>query len=171
VRHADIGMEAPTTLTRLVTQFFEVETVADMLRRFWLRPLHPPPDTQVSKLAPIVLTEAENGDPVARQMIEAHGVKLADYALAAARQVGIADTRLNVVLNGGIFRHPGTFLKDTIERRIRDHAPDATMILSRYEPVVGAVLLAFEALNMPITESIYTALDASMPSKDVFRTS
>lgn len=170
VRHADIGIEPPTALTRQVTQFFGVETVTDLLRRFWLRPLQPPSDVEVSRLAPLVLTEAERGDPAARHLIIDHGVRLAEYALAAARKVHIETSPLTVVLNGGIFRHPGTLLKDAIVGRLREQVAEVAVFVSRYEPVMGAVMLAYDAIHVPITDALRAAFDATMPASEVFRT-
>src|SRR5690606_9322 len=129
VRHAAIGMEAPTALTALVLAHFDQPTPTDLLRRFWLRPLNPPSDLEVSKLAPVVLGAAEGGDAVARRIVEAHGVRLAEYALAAARQVEIEDTPFHLVLAGGIFRHTGDVLKDAVVKRVLERQPGARPIL------------------------------------------
>ncbi|MEO8378016.1 MAG: hypothetical protein ABI579_10125, partial [Candidatus Sumerlaeota bacterium] len=66
----------------------------------------------------------------------------ADYALAAARKVGIAPDPL--ILNGGVFKHNSTVLIDVILDRIRPFAPNVNPIMSRHEPAVGALMLAFE---------------------------
>ncbi|MFN8528593.1 MAG: BadF/BadG/BcrA/BcrD ATPase family protein [Anaerolineae bacterium] len=170
VRHADIGIEPPTTLTASILAFFGKESVAEVLRLFTLRPQHPPSDIQVSKLAPFVLTEAENGDPVAHHLIEDHGVRLAEYALAAARKVDIEQTSFPLILNGGIFRHPGTLLTDTILKRMRATSPNVTVYRSTFEPVVGAVMLGYEAIGMPITTALADSMRASMPPREFFHT-
>lgn len=170
VRHADIGIEPPTALTEIVLRHFGAASCADMLRSFWARPPRFPDDIYVSKLAPLVLSAAQDGDAVARQLIEQHGVRLAEYALAAARQVGIDRTPFHLILNGGIFRHPGAVLRDAILRRIRQDAPDATAYLSRYEPVIGAALLALEEVGAAITPATYANLDATMPAPATFHT-
>ena len=84
VRHADIGMEPPTSLTAAVLDYFHVDTCADLLRLFTLRGGTPPEDGQVCRLAPLVLTEAANGDAVARRCVVQQGQRMAEYALAAA---------------------------------------------------------------------------------------
>lgn len=170
VRHADIGMEQPTALTRVLLEFFKVDSVAGMLRRFTLRPINSPTDIEVSKLAPFILDLAEQGDPVARAMIIDHGTRLADYGLAAARKVGIEWLPFHLVLNGGIFRHPGILMSDTIVDRILTVAPAVMVHRSRYEPVVGALMLAFEADAHEITQDRLEAFERTMPPKMVFKT-
>lgn len=170
VRHADIGIEKPTALTAAVTDFFKVESVAAMLRRFWMRPIHPPNDIEVSKLAPIILDLAEQGDEVARAMIIDHGVRLAQYALAAARKVGIERTPFHLILNGGVFRHPGRLMRDTITQYVREVSPEVTIYMSRYEPVIGALMLAFEADGLATDAARLEAFNRTMPSEAVFKT-
>jgi len=170
VRHADIGIELPTTLTPVVLRFFAVESCADLLRLFTLRGSQAPNDIQVSKLAPYVLTEAENGDAVAGALVIDQSKRLVDYALAAARQVGIEQKPFHLVLNGGLFRHPSTLLKDSITAQIREVVPGVTIHASRFEPVVGAVLLAWEALDVPITPAMLANLEATMPANATFET-
>lgn len=170
VRHADIGIEPPTTLTPIVLRFFNVTTCADLLRLFTMRGSQAPSDIQVSKLAPYVLTEAANGDAVARALIIDQARRLVDYALAAARQVGIEHTPFHLVLNGGLFRHASTLLKDAVTAQIHAAAPGVTIHSSRFEPVVGAVMLALEALNIPITATLQDTLAATMPTQATFET-
>jgi N-acetylglucosamine kinase-like BadF-type ATPase len=170
VRHADIGIDPPTSLTPVVLQFFGVATCAELLRLFTLRGGAPPDDLQISRLAPFVLTEAERGDSVARQFVIEHARQLAAFALASARRVGLEQTAFHLVLTGGLFRHPGPLLRNTIEGVMRQHAPMGDVMLSRYEPAVGAVLLACEALGTPITPAVYTRLDETQPPRSLFDT-
>jgi N-acetylglucosamine kinase-like BadF-type ATPase len=170
VRHAALGIEPPTTLTAHVLTYFSQADVEGVIRRFFLRPVHPPGDQEVSKLAPLLLTEAENGDIAARSIVEDHGRRLAEYALAAARKVDIENTPFTLVLNGGVFRHPGQLLKTVIADRIRQTSPDMQWVLSRHEPVIGALLLAFEAIGIPITASLLAHLEQTAPPAALFKT-
>ncbi len=170
VRHADIGIEQPTALTPALLDFFKVDSVAGMIRRFWLRPRNPPDDITVARLAPIILDLAEQGDAVARAMIIDHGVRLAQYGLAAARKVGIERTPFHLILNGGVFRHSGRLLRDTIVETIRHESPGVTVYMSRYEPVIGALMLAYEADGLLIDSARLAAFDRTMPAETVFKT-
>ncbi|MBE2268759.1 MAG: hypothetical protein IAE80_11055, partial [Anaerolinea sp.] len=168
VRHADIGMEPPTVLTEVVLSHFNVTTVAEMLRRFWTRGVPAPTDIDVSKLAPKILNAAEEGDLVALRMVENHAIHLVEYALASARKVGMQHTPFTLILNGGVFRHPGTVMRSAITRRVRQESPDVQVVTSRFEPVVGALMLAFEETGLAITPELTAQFEATMPTADLF---
>ncbi|NWF69385.1 MAG: hypothetical protein HXY40_09890 [Chloroflexi bacterium] len=170
VRHSELGIEPPTTLTARVLEFFGVPNVEAVVRLFWLRPLNPPSHLEVSKLAPLLLTEAENGDAVAQRIVRDHGRRLAEYALVAARKVGIEHTPFVVVLNGGVFRHPGRLLKDAVIAYMRASSPGIHAEMSRFEPVIGALLLAFEAGGIAVTSAVQQAIESSLPAADLFST-
>ncbi len=170
VRHADIGIEQPTALTAALLDHFKVDSVAGMIRHFTLRGCKPPNDVEVARLAPIVLDLAEQGDAVAHAMIVDHGVRLAQYGLAAARKVGIEHTPFHLILNGGVFRHTGRLLRDTIVETIRSVSPGVTVYMSRYEPVIGALMLAYEADGLVIDSARLAAFDRTMPPQTVFKT-
>lgn len=167
---AELGMTPPTTMTAPILAFFGQSTVESLLRRFYLRPLNPPSEIEISKLAPIVLREAEAGDRVAIEIVTQHGKRIADYALAAARKVGIQHAPLTLVLNGGIFRHQGDVLVDAITQQIRQTVRDTRVVRMGYEPVIGALLLAFEAEAVAITPDVLTQLEKAMPDARLFST-
>ncbi|MBK8030057.1 MAG: hypothetical protein IPK17_11225 [Chloroflexi bacterium] len=130
----------------------------------------PPTQIEVSKLARIVLDEAENGDPRARALVVQLGTRLAEYVLVAARKVGIADQTFTLVLNGGLFRHRGRLLVDTVTAVIQQQTPHITPVRGRYEPAVGAVLLALETAGVEVSAERLTALETSLPPSKLFLT-
>jgi N-acetylglucosamine kinase-like BadF-type ATPase len=170
VRHANLGLEAPTSLTAVVLRYFNKPSYADVLRMFTMRGATPPGCLQVSRLAPYVLNEAANGDEAARRIVTAQGRRMAEFAFAAARQVRMEQTPFHLILNGGIFRHASTLLPDTIERTAREHGLIGEVAVSRYEPVAGALLLAYETLGLPIGPAVYANLDETLPPSTTFET-
>lgn len=170
VYRAELGIDSPTTLTGLALKQFRQATVEDLLRRFTLRGITPPSNIEVSKLAPLVLSEAEAGDLAAVRIVEQHGMRLAEYALAAARKVRFEGTAFPLVLNGGIFRHPGHRLVDSIIRHLAPVYPDVQPIRSRHEPAVGALLLALESAGVVITDAVMSRIEQSLPARDLFHT-
>lgn len=167
---AELGITPPTALTAPVLAAFDELSVESLLRRFYLRPMRPPGTNELSQLAPIVLREAEAGDPVATQIVAQHGERLADYALAAARKVGIENTPFTLVLNGGIFRHQGNVLIDAVLSRVRQSAPSVAIVRGGYEPVIGALLLAFEATGVVVDAGLIAQLESSHPNNSLFAT-
>jgi N-acetylglucosamine kinase-like BadF-type ATPase len=170
VYRAELGIDPPTTLTTRVLEFFDEPTVESLLYRFTNRLNKPPERREVGGLARILLDEADSGDQVARAIVEAHGTGLGDYALVAAQRVGIADTRFPLVLTGGVLRHPGRMLADAIIARVHTVSPEAYPVMSRFEPVVGALFLAYEQTGVAIDDALLERLVATLPAADLFTT-
>jgi N-acetylglucosamine kinase-like BadF-type ATPase len=167
---AELGLEPPTTLTKRVLELFDQPTVEALLQHFYQRGSRAPTRVTMSKIAPLVLQEAEVGDRVAKVIVSKHGTLLGEYAIVATQKVGLHQTSFPVVLNGGIFRHSGTQLIQAITHQMAKTFPDIRPIRSRYEPVIGALLLAIESCDIPITDTHLNQIDFSLPSDEFFST-
>lgn len=170
IYRSELGIDPPTSLTDHVLRHFGHHSVEALLHHFTRREGMPPTLIELSKLAPIVLREADAGDELASKIVNQHGTLLADYALVAARKVHLDQTTFRLVLNGGVFRHQGQKLVDAIKARINLFPPDVVPVRSRHEPVFGAVLLAFDTAGIQITPVLMNNLEQSLPSKELFRT-
>ena len=95
---------------------------------------------------------------------------LGDYALAALRKVDIGAAPFPLVLAGGLFRHPSRMLASTILGRVQAGRPSAYVLHSRFEPVIGALLLALEDTGVPLPEGTLDRLAASAPPAPFFAT-
>ena len=170
VYRAQLGVEAQTSLTPRVLDFFGKQTVEELLHLFTARSQPHPDGILVAKLARILLDEASNGDVAAQRIVQTHGAALGDYALAAARQVKIENSPFPLVLAGGVFRHSGRLLADALIERVRSVSPQAQPIFSRFEPVMGALLLAYESLGLTVNQSLLENLESSVPPSILFET-
>jgi N-acetylglucosamine kinase-like BadF-type ATPase len=118
----------------------------------------------------VLLDCAADGDPTARRIVADHGASLGDYALVAARKVGLLDSTFPLVLAGGVFRHPSPLLADAMVARTREFARGAQPIRSRFEPVVGALLLAFELAGNTVGDQLLASLEPTLPPASLFET-
>ncbi len=168
VYRAELGIDGPTRLTAAVLALFERQRVEDVLHLVTARGAGRP--AQLGRLARVLLDEAERGDTTARRTVEDHGMALGDYALVAARRVGLAGRSFPLVLTGGVLRHPGRLLRDALTVRVRAHAPGACPIAARFEPAVGALLLALEAADIGIDEALLERLTSTLPPSALFAT-
>ena len=75
-----------------------------------------------------------------------------------------------VVLAGGVLRHPSQFLADCLIERVRTKSPEVRPIYSRFEPVVGALVLALEAAGQVIDEALLSRLVPTLPPMSLFET-
>jgi N-acetylglucosamine kinase-like BadF-type ATPase len=112
---------------------------------------------------PVVFEEAADGDPVARAIVETDASRFADAVRTTAFQLGL-DPAYPLVLAGGVLRHPqATLHADAIARLV----PDAVTVRAHWEPVVGALLLAYDEAG---TEPDADTLRTSLPSGTFFAT-
>lgn len=168
VYRAELGLDPPTRLTARVLDFFQLANVEQVLHRMTARVR--PPDPDLSRLARALLDEATAGDSAAVRLVEQHGSALGDYALVAARRVGIEHTQFTMVMAGGVLRHPSPVLRTALVERVRAAAPGVQPVMSRFEPVTGAVLLALEAAGVTIDAPLLDRMAASLPPAPLFAT-
>ena len=168
VYRAELGLEAPSPLTARVLEFFQLPSVEQVLHRMTARVRPPNPD--LGRLARVLLDEATAGDPLATRLVTRHGHALGDYALVAARHVGLEHTSFTLVMAGGVLRHPSPVLRTALVERVRAAVPGVRPVLSPLEPVAGAVLLALEAAGVLIDLPLLERLAATLPPATLFAT-
>ena len=168
VYRSELGIEPPTTLTQHTLDFFGLKTVEEVLHLFTRRVN---PLLKVSDgLTKILLDEAHKGDLVACHIVQEHGNALGNYALAAARHVGIDGTSFTLVLAGGVFRHHSPLLADTIIARVRTTSPEVRPTRCRFEPIVGVLFTALEAAEVAVDDALLEKLVPTIPAPAMFTT-
>lgn len=168
VYRSELGIEPLTTLTPRVLDFYQLNTVEEVLHLFTSRVKKIP--GRVDQLTPILLDEAQAGDSVAKRVVQEHGRALGDYALAAARRVGIEGTAFTLVLAGGVFRHPSSLLADTIIERVRTTSPEVRPTRCRFEPIIGVLFTALEAAGGSVNDALLEKLIPTIPASTLFST-
>jgi N-acetylglucosamine kinase-like BadF-type ATPase len=137
------GRGPKTRLEHAVPAHFGLETPLELAEAIHEGRI---PMRRVTELAPLVLAEAERDD-VAASIVE----RLADEVLALVRatltRLDLRDEPAEVLLGGGVLRAGGGRLYTSIERRVRELAPNATVHRAQSPPIVGAALLALDALG------------------------
>ena len=162
VYRAALGIDRPTLLTERLLAATGEPDVEAILHRTTRRERRD--GRLAATLAHVLLDAAEEGDPTALDLVRSHGTALGQTALAAARQVGIADDRYTLALAGGVLRHAGTVLRETIVATVRADAPRVGVATSRLEPAAGAVLLAFDAAGIGVDAAVEDRLHETMPA-------
>ncbi len=168
VIRSELGIEPPTTLKQCFLDYFGLDSVEEMLHLFTGRIQRPA--KRIDGLTRFLLDEAEAGDVVARQIVQEHGRALGNYAVVAARFVGLEGTPFSLVLAGGVLRHPSTLLADTIVERVQLTSPEVRPTRSRFEPIIGVLFSALEAAGMTIDEALLERLVPTLPSSELFAT-
>jgi len=168
VIRSELGIEPPTTLKQCFLDYFGLDSVEEMLHLFTGRIQRPA--KRIDGLTRFLLDEAEAGDVVARQIVQEHGRALGNYAVVAARFVGLEGTPFSLVLAGGVLRHPSTLLADTIVERVQLTSPEVRPTRSRFEPIIGVLFSALEAAGMTVDEALLERLVPTLPSSELFAT-
>ncbi len=145
IYRAETGREPTTHLTRAVLHQLNFASVDELLRADCERRFG---DEAVKTLAPLVFQAAHTGDEVAASLLTAFGQGLAELVTAGLRRFEMTNLPVEVVLSGSVFKGEGGLLQAVMRDEIEQVAPRARLIDARYEPVVGAVLLALEAAEV-----------------------
>lgn len=167
VLRAEDGRGSPTALTGLVLGRLGFPSVEAMLRALVLGQIE---RSRLLSLCPLTFEAADAGDAVAAELVVKHGLALAEYATAAIRRFAMQDLEFDVVLSGSVFKGQGPLLIDTITWSVHRTAPRARIVRARFEPAVGAVLLAYDALGWEATDETYGNLARTAPGPEFFST-
>jgi N-acetylglucosamine kinase-like BadF-type ATPase len=147
---AELGFGPTTSLTTRALEVFGCPSVEGVLYAFTRRGGRHPYDT--SLLAPAILAEAQTGDDVARRIVIDEGAKLGGYARAGARVVGLAGRLYPLVILGGVLRGAGAEL---LTAAIVEAVPEGVPVMTRLEPVAGALLIALDTAGAAVDASLF----------------
>ncbi|CAM3186870.1 ATPase BadF/BadG/BcrA/BcrD type domain-containing protein [Deinococcus saxicola] len=167
VYRADLGIDPPTGLTAPVLTYFgspNVEALLHSLTRRNRRASRP-----LGRLARVLLDQAGAGDPASLRIVQKHGASLGDYALAAARKVGLEGDYL-LTTSGGVMRHKSPVLREALLARVRQDHPQVRWQASPHEPVFGALLLALERAGVTADKTVFRRLEETCPDEALFLT-
>ncbi len=167
VLRAEDGRGKPTALTKIVLDRLGYSHPDMLLRGLVANEVD---RGKILSLCPLVFEAAYDGDEVAADIVVHQGQTLAEYAVAAIRRFHMERLEFDLVLSGSVFKGKGPLLMDTIAQIVHRLAPSVHVIRPQVEPAVGAVLLAYDGLGLPVTEAMYDNLAATMPDHSFFDT-
>ncbi|GAB4518668.1 MAG: N-acetylglucosamine kinase [Anaerolineae bacterium] len=121
------------------------------------------PHRAIYALPPLIFEAAYRGDVVAQELLIMQGEEVGITAGTLIRRLGLEDTDVEVVLGGSIFKGKGPLLLDVIRERVHRVAPRARIVVPEFEPVIGAWLIAREAVLCETPSSVYERLRQTMP--------
>jgi N-acetylglucosamine kinase-like BadF-type ATPase len=111
-----------------------------------------------TRFGPLVVQAASDGDEVARAILQRAGDSLGRSAAAVIRRLAMQDDESEIVLSGGMLRGASESVVSALEDVLRPVAPRATFVRLRTAPVVGAVLLAMEAVGLSVDPELHQRL-------------
>jgi N-acetylglucosamine kinase-like BadF-type ATPase len=105
--------------------------------------------TALHGLAPLVFAAAENGDAVARSIVERLGDEIVTMVTALLRRLRLLRTTTPVILGGGTLQNDQQLLRDHIGARLAAEAPLALPRVLDVAPVAGATAEALVTAGAP----------------------
>jgi N-acetylglucosamine kinase-like BadF-type ATPase len=138
---AEDGRGERTVLSDLVREHFGLP-VAEVGEAVRYRRI---PLARLGELAPGVVRAAEEGDAVARQLVDRLAGEVVLMATRALRDLGLTELPVPVLLGGGMLRAGSGLLYDEVVERLAHAAPHASPAAVIKPPVLGAVLDALDA--------------------------
>jgi N-acetylglucosamine kinase-like BadF-type ATPase len=124
---AHFGLEAPSKLAEAI-HFGQI------------------PERRVIELAPLVLAEAAD-DAVAAEIVQRLAAEVVALARVALKRLGLMNDPAEVLLGGGVLQDADGDLLATIDRALREHAPNVTVRPTASAAIVGAALLGLDELD------------------------
>ncbi len=137
------GRGPETALEALVAARFGEERAIDVTMAMYDGRI---PQRRIAELAPDLVAAARDGDAVATRILETLADEVAAWATAAIRRGGMADLSVPVILAGGVARGADPWLTELVAARVRTVAPAAELSVLHAPPVLGAALLALDAV-------------------------
>lgn len=154
------GRGPRTILQAGVADHFGLASPLDVSRALHLRQI---PAARLGELAPLVLSASEE-DPVAGGIVSRLADAVIAFAQAALRRLELTGSDPDVVLGGSVLRAVPSRVVQTIAADIHAVAPDARVLVSPSQPIVGAALLGLDSLSAPesATNRARAELDAAV---------
>lgn len=160
-----------TRLTQAFVELASVGSVEELLEQLTIG------DLRIgASAAPLVFRVAEEGDPVAQDLIEWAGRELGSMVIGVTRQLGFETLAFEVVTAGSFFKGSPS-LTEAMGATIRPVAPGARIVPLRTPPVVGGALLGMEQTGIEVralrdvlrrsTQELLQALDRQVTPEDM----
>lgn len=116
-------------------------------------------------LAPLAFAAANEGDLVAQEILVRMGTELGKAGGAALKAVDLhRETGVEVVIAGSIWKGDSPLMLDAFRLALHRAAPGAKIVHPRYEPVVGAYLVALDEAKATEAPEVQRSLDESLPA-------
>ena len=139
------GWGPQTALASLLLKECAAENVNELMHRFYTEQF---PRDRVALLAPLVDRAASDGDRVAAGILEAAAECLQKLAIAVRKQLFDIEEAVPIVPVGGVFR--SRFVAQEFRRRL-DAEESTSVVQPKFEPVIGALLKAYELAGVDVT--------------------
>ena len=141
---AQIGLGPDTKLTELFLQFSGEISVNGLLQRYMMEPGF---SGEIRFLVPDILKTAQEGDPVAKVLVEEYAGRMAEYICVGLERVPRQKKKKTAVLAGSVFKGEENLLTSQVIRQVKAKKENVDVILADCDPVIGACRMGRERKN------------------------
>lgn len=138
------GRGEPTQLQREIPRHFGLETISAVTESLHRRRIE---RGRLIELVPVLFALAEGGDAISRRIVTWQAEEIAVTAATTIERLGLTDVDVPVVVGGGVVSSGNPLLLSLLENELSRRAPLATLTIVSEAPVVGAALLALDAID------------------------
>jgi N-acetylglucosamine kinase-like BadF-type ATPase len=155
--HALDGTERKTAIARLLVRKFKLHALEDIVHEVYNKPMTV---EEVSSISKLVAQAAVNGDQPARSIFAHEGRALANIVSAIAHRLDLTESKPDIYCTGGVFK-AGAVLLNPFKRELRKNIPRFVLRHPRFEPVIGAFILALQEHGVAIRGATLANLESS----------
>lgn len=141
---AEDGRGPATLLQELVPLAYGLSTVTEVIEGLHFNRLE---SRSVLNLTRVLFDAAERGDAVAQGEVDRQAQEIVTLVRTVIRRLDLQDKAVPVVLGGSILAANRPTLMGAIAAGLRDHAPNTQIELVTAPPILGAGMLALEAIS------------------------
>ncbi|MBM2617240.1 ATPase [Actinoplanes sp. LDG1-06] len=145
------GRGRPTALSAAVAAHFDQPTVEAVSVALHFGEI---PRSEIASLSRLLFEVAAAGDEVAGQLIKRQADEIVGQHRVAASRLDLLDRPHALVLGGSVLRAQHPQLHDQVVEGARGQAPLVEISVPTAPPIVGAALLALDALNQSATAEL-----------------
>jgi N-acetylglucosamine kinase-like BadF-type ATPase len=144
---AEDGRGGPTALARTLPAHFGLPSMYALIEALHLGRVE---TARRHELTPVLFATAEDGDPVARALVDRLADEVVTMATVALTRLDLLDEETPVLLGGGVLaaRHPR--LDDGVRDLLAARAPKAVPEVVTARPVLGAALLGLDRVGAAV---------------------
>jgi len=161
VARAEDGREPPTRLQEAICQALQIKNPRELIPLVYQRGMG---RREVAALCPVVAEVARQGDTRAQAILTEAAQELALVATAVMRKLGMEEEECAVIPFGSVFK-AGDLILVPFREAVQNVAPRAKIILPRYAPVVGTLLVAMRKGGVRVDDRVLARLEEGLRSQ------
>lgn len=154
--HAWTGRGQPTALTEVFCKRLGVPDGAALMQGLVSREL-----SLNAADAPLIFDAARQGDAVALDLVRWTGRELGEMACTVIHQLHFEALDFDLVQIGSLWEGSPLMTEETAAQ-VHSIAPGANLLRTHEPPVIGAVLLAMQTANLPVSHEVRQHLIESL---------